>query len=175
MARGSALVLMLIEYMERCRVGFGWTGSTLVSVHVWIWMCHCVIYDTPWHAMAPSQLYTRLPPFNYNGNDILLCACIDVDWIWICIMWALDEQTVRWYIGACLNVNVSLLGFRCTMIPSQLHTRLLFNYNDNDIRPCACIDVDWIYGYVSFWLWTNRQYVNIGACLNLNVSLFVVR
>ena len=41
-------------------------------------------------------------------------------------MWALDEQTVRWYIGACLNVNVSLLGTRRTMTTWQLQTQLLF-------------------------------------------------
>ena len=47
MAYGSAL--MLIEYMERHRVGFGRIGSTLVLVRVWIWMCHYLVYNTLWH------------------------------------------------------------------------------------------------------------------------------
>ena len=29
-----------------------------------------------------------------------------------------------------------------------------------------------MYGTVSCWLWTNREYVGIGVCLNLIVSLF---
>ena len=47
-------------------------------------------------------------------------------------------------IGACLNLNVSLLGVRCTMAPSQLHIRLLFNYNGNgnDMLLCTHADVD---------------------------------
>ena len=50
-----------------------------------------------------------------------------------------------------------------------MHTRLLFKYNGNGIRLCA--NVDWIYGTVSCWLWTNSKYVGICACLNLTVSL----
>ena len=38
-----------------------------------------------------------------------------------------------------------------------------------------CADVDADYGTVSFWLWTNSGYVDIGACLNLNVSLLGIR
>ena len=38
--------LMSVEYMKRFCVGLDWTGSTLLLVHVWIWMCHCLIYDT---------------------------------------------------------------------------------------------------------------------------------
>ena len=43
------LILMLIEYMERCRVGFGHTAGTLLLVHVWIRVCHCFAYDTLWN------------------------------------------------------------------------------------------------------------------------------
>ena len=42
MTYGSAL--MLIEYMERSHVDVGRTESTLVLVHVWICMCHCLVY-----------------------------------------------------------------------------------------------------------------------------------
>ena len=49
MIYNSALMLMLIEYMERYRVGFGWTASTLVLVHVWIQLCHCLVYNALWH------------------------------------------------------------------------------------------------------------------------------
>ena len=44
-----------------------------------------------------------------------------------------DGTLVR--IGVCLNANVSILGVRCTMTPSQLHTCLLLNYTG--IRLCA--------------------------------------
>ena len=39
------LILMLIEYVERYRVGIGRTGSTLVLVHGWIQMCDYLMYD----------------------------------------------------------------------------------------------------------------------------------
>ena len=78
MAYGSAL------NMERYRVGFGRTESTLVVVHVWIWICHCSAYDAH-----------RNWTCNYNDNDVRLCA--DVDWIWNGVMMAVDEQEVRWY------------------------------------------------------------------------------
>ena len=39
----------------------------------------------------------------------------------------------------------------------------------------ADFDVDWIYGTVSCWLWMNSEYVAVGWCLNLDVSLLGVR
>ena len=74
-------------------------------------------------------------------------------------------------IGACVNLNVSLLGIRCTVTPSQLRARLLFKCNGNDICFCAHNHFDWIHGTVSRWRWTNRMYVGIGAHVNLNVPL----
>ena len=50
---GSALILILIECMKRCHVGFGRKVCTLlvlVLVHVCIWMFHCLIYNALlWH------------------------------------------------------------------------------------------------------------------------------
>ena len=43
------------------------------------------------------------------------------------------------------------------------------------IRLCVDVDFDRIFGTVSCWLWTNRTYVGIGACLNLNVALLGTR
>ena len=70
------------------------------------------------------------------------------------------EQEVRWYW--------CLLEFECVIClvhdalcipPSPLHMRRFF-YS--------------IYGMVPCRLWTNRKYVDISVCLNLNVSLFGV-
>ena len=46
MTYGSALIL--IEYIERYRAGVGGTESTLILVHDWIWMRHCLVYDALW-------------------------------------------------------------------------------------------------------------------------------
>ena len=91
MAYGS--VLMLIEYMERYRVGFGRTGSTLVLVHVGIWMCHYLVYDAPWHHRNYTlACYSTIMAITY---DTALWWC----WSDISngIILTLDEQTVRWY------------------------------------------------------------------------------
>ena len=99
MAHGSVLILMLIEYMNRCRVGFWRTERTLVLVHVWIWMCHYCFGIRC--TMTPSQLHARLL-FNYNGIDVRLCADVDVDWIHmeryrVGFGWAAVVVSVRWY------------------------------------------------------------------------------
>ena len=156
MANDSALMLLLIKYMERSRVGFGRTVCTLVLVHVWIQvlLLSVIAWYDPLN-ITPSQLHTRLL-FNYNGDGIWTRADVNDDWIWNCIVLVLDDRTYV-CIGACLNLNLWLLGIRCTMTPSRLHTRLLINYNGNDTRLCADVDVDWIYGTVSCWLWTDRM------------------
>ena len=86
---------------------------------------------------------------------------------------------------------------RYSMTPSQLRTRLLFNYNCNDIwwhmalhrcgwnicntirameYACALVLmlIEYIlriyYKTILCWLWTDRAYVGISACLNLNMS-----
>ena len=198
--------------MERYRVGFGRTGSTLVKVHpMFEFECviNCLVYDALWHHTIVNLPATQLQrqrytdahwcwcwsniwngtgtgnglymvhhdsitivnspaiEMHYNGNDIRFCA--DIDWIYAtvsCWLW-----TNSWYVGISVCLNVSLIGIRCTMTPAHLHTRLLFNYNDNDIR--LCFDIDWIYATVSCWLWTSREYVGISVCLN--VSLIGIR
>ena len=150
MSYDSVLMLLLIEYMERYRVGFGRTVCTLVLVHVWIWM---LIHQ---ETIIITPLLRLL--FKYNANGTWSCA--DVDGIYGTVPCWLWTNSLYVGIGACLNIQR-------TMTPSQLHTHLLFNCNDNDIWLCA--DVDWIYGTVSYWFWTNRTYVGIGACLNSNV------
>ena len=113
--------------------------------------------------MTRPQLHTHLV-FNYNDNDERFCADVDVNSIWYgMVSWWLWTNRMYVAIGTCLNSNVLPLDFRCTMTPSQ------FNYNGNDIRLCAHVDINSIsYGTVPCWLWTGRQYVGIGTCLNVN-------
>ena len=121
----------------------------------------------------------------YYHNYILACyitamtmirLCADIECIYGTILcWLLTNRTYVG-IGACLNLNMPLLCIRCSMSHLQLHTRLLFNCNGNDMRLCAGVDVNSIwYGTVSCWLWTDRQYVGVFTCLNLNVSLLGIR
>ena len=96
MTCGSALMLMFIKYMERYRVGFGRTGCMLVLVHVWIWMCHCLVYDVPWH-----HCYSTVTKMTYGSALVLMlieymdmyhvgfgltgCTLVLVHvWVWIC-------------------------------------------------------------------------------------------
>ena len=91
MTYGYALMLMLIEYMERYRVDFERTGRTLVLVHVWIRICHCLAYDALWHhrnctlacystAMTMANDSALMLMLNYYGT--VLC------WLW----------TKSWYV-----------------------------------------------------------------------------
>ena len=85
-------------------------------------------------------------------------------------MLALPEQIVRWYWY--------MFEFECVIAWYKMHYHAIaiahspaieIHYNGNDIQLCA--NVDAIYGMVSCWFWTNRRYVSIGACLNLNVLI----
>ena len=101
MAYGSGRMLMLIGMEPYC-VGCKRTGSTLVLVHVWIWICHCLVYNTLWHhhICIPSTIQLH--------NDVRLCADIDCMYATVsCCLW-MNRKYVG--IGACLNLNVSLLG-----------------------------------------------------------------
>ena len=108
-------------------------------------MCHCLLYDD-----TITIVYSAAVQLHYNGNGTrlwILYGCepvlIFIEYMKRCCV------TNRKYvgIGLCLNLNVPSLGIRCTNIitSSQLHTRLLFNYNANDIRLCADVDDDWMY------------------------------
>ena len=84
----------------------------------------------------------------------------------VCWLW-MNSRYVG--IGGCLNLNVLWHN----------HNRILVCYPNTQL--CTDdVDVNWIQilricGMVSCWFWTNRMYVGIGACLNLNLSLPGVR
>ena len=113
--------------------------------------------------ITPSQLHTHL---HYNTR---LCADVD-GWIHgtVSCLLCLDEQQVRCY--ALVHVWIWMCNWTWyAMTRFKLHTRLPLNYNGYNTtrmliqymeRCCMC------------WLWTNRKYVSIAACLTLNVSLF---
>ena len=136
----------------------------------WYWRmfefeCFIALYTT--HHKTIARIHP--PLFKCNSNGIRLCTDINVDWICgtvSCWLWTNSKYVG---IGACLNSNLSLLCVRWTTRPSLLHTRFLFN--DNVTWLCAYVDIDWMYETVSYWLWTNRQYVGICVFLNFNVSL----
>ena len=157
---------MLIEYMERCHDCWLWTNREYVGFSV------CLILNVSliaWYTMHhDTRAFTHSTVIELHTT---LCWC----WlyIWNGVMMTLDEQGVRWY--CCM------FEFECvitcwymmqndTDTVEMTHSSVIWiRYNDNDIRLCA--DIDWIYGTVSCWLWTNRWYVGIVVCLNLNVSL----
>ena len=268
--------LMLIEYMERCHVGCGWPASTLVLVHVWIWMCNYLLYNTPWLEIThffviqlqcqwctvvrwrilacysnthQRRCHTALRRCWLNSyiayllwNVIVLISC----WLWtnrgyVAMHWCMfefecvitccmihDGNNTITHLHVCYSTSIPMtygsvlihirmlfihtttamaygsalmlieyiiyctyiikrcrVGFEraaCTLICTgvclyfhmsngsalitllQLHAHLLFKYI-----------IDWIYGTVSCWFWTNSMYVGIGACLNLNVQLPGIR
>ena len=164
---GSAPMLMLVEYMERYCVGFGQTGCTLVLVHVWIWMCYYLVYDTLWnHHNCILACY--ILKYNTNRNDLWLCA--DVDCIYGTVSWWFWMNSAYVGIWACLNLNESLFGVWCTMTWSQLHTRLSFKYTTMTmIYGCALILVEYMQrsrdATVPWWLWANRRYVGKHWCM----------
>ena len=166
---GSPLMLIFIKCTKRYHVGFGRTGSTLILVHVCIWMYHYLVYDAP--RMTRSQLCPRLL-FTDNGDDIHTV----LRWFWLyiygtvsCWRW-MHRQYVL--IGESVNFNfVSSLSIRYNMndIIAIVHSGI--HYNDNDCWLRADVDVDWIYEMVSCRFWPNRKYVEIGTHLNLNMPL----
>ena len=153
---------MLIGYMEPCCLGCGRTGRMLVYMHVCIWMCHCLVYNAPWHHRNYTlACYSTIMAITY---DTALRWC----WsdIWNGIILALDEQYVRWYwcmfnfecdtlvsVHVWIGINVQLLGIWCTVTPSQLHTRLLFKYNGKYVRYGSAV---MLIGYIE------RYYVGFG-------------
>ena len=144
--------------MERRFVGFGRIVRTLVWVDIWIWMCHCLVYDAPWN----HRNWTR----DYNDNDIRR-------WYWCHVGCGRTASTL---------VLVHVLTFKSVNVMYTMHHEAItstqpppFEYNCNDTRLGTDGDVDWTCGTVSYWLWTNRKYVGIGACFNWNVSLPCIR
>ena len=72
-------------------------------------------------------------------------------------------------IGALLNLNVLLLGILCnicnTITITHYWTTMAMTHGS--ARMLMLIE----YVRVSCRLWTNRKYIDIGECLNLNLSL----
>ena len=131
---GYTLMLMLIEYMERYRVGFGRTESTLVLIHVWI-DCVCVIsclvgIRCTWHHTIVNSPATQLQRQRYT--DVYWCWC----WlnIWNVFMLALGKQAVRWYW--CMFEFECVIAW-CTMYNDTYSTAMEIHYNDNDIQLCV--------------------------------------
>ena len=197
-----ALMLMPVEYMEWCRIGFGWTASTLVLVHVWIWMCHCLVYDAPWHDHNHIiGCYSNTPQrrwyMKHDATHPLMMMLIEyMEWCRVGFGWAESTlvllhvwirmccylvyhtpwhnynciidcylKTLQWTDGTLVMVHVS---FWIIVIVYD------HNCGYDGTQFCANLDVDWIYGTVSWWRLINREYVRIDACLNLNVSLLSV-
>ena len=140
---GSALMLILIEYMERYRVGFGRTESKLVLVYVRIWMCLRLVYRTAWrHHNNSHTCYC----------NTLQCQClITLRWcllnIWndivsdTCRLWPHRQYVV---IGACLNLNAHTwytMHYDTIAIAYPPADRM--RYNGGNTRLCA--DIAWIY------------------------------
>ena len=115
--------------MKRYPVGFGRTERALVLVHRWIWMCHDLANNPPWHHRnSMLACYSTTMAITYRSTLILML----VEYMYYVYMqryrvgFGRTESTlVR--IGVCLNMNVSILDGRCTMTPSQLQTHCYSN------------------------------------------------
>ena len=120
-----------------------------------------------------SQLQIRLL-FNYIVNNLWFCA--DVGWIYGMQSRRCWANSMYVSIGACLNLNVPLLldtsvRILCNMTRLQLHTRSVAIQLQWHMSPgrCSC----WLnmQRYCVDFERTDSMYVDIGTCLNLNVSL----
>ena len=145
--------------MERSCVGFEQTECTLVLVHVWLWMYHCLVIR--W-TMTPSQLHTYSAPsqshtrllFNYNGNNIRVgfertdgTLVLMHVWIWMCHCFVYDAP---WH-----HRNCTLACYSTTMKMAYDSALMLMCYSTTIIITYA--DVGWMYGTLSCRLWTNRK------------------
>ena len=158
MAYGFALVLMLIEYMERYRVGFGRTASKLVLVHVWIWMCHCLVYDVQWHHHnCTLACYSTTIAMTYGSALVLMF----IECIWNGVMLVSNEQDVCWYWW--------MFEFECAIawytINHDTIACTLACYSNTMATAHGCILMLMLIEYMergtasSCWLWTNRRQV----------------
>ena len=147
--------------MERCCGDFGRAESTLALVHICISKCNCLEYDAIRHRhnrirncysnTLHWQRHTYRVGFGRTGSTLVLVH-FGIHKIYYLVYSALFTITVA-HLPAI-----------------QIH----YNVND-DTRLRADVNVDWTYGTVSRWLWTNRQYVGTGACSNSNVPLLGTR
>ena len=165
---GSGLILILWEYMERYRVGFGRPGRTFVLVHVWIRRCYYLVECTTTRSQLHTHVLfkcTKMPDDNTTAPDWFWL------WLWLNawnrILVASDAQIVA-YVGISVffNSKVYLITL-CRMhyydtIAIAHPCAVKMGYNGDNTR----LRVH--HGTVSFWHWTNRWYVGMYGWLCLN-------
>ena len=159
--------------MEPCRVVFGradYTTTTTPSTLVleFAWRCYCLVLMEceVSHVMSNSTVI--------NGDDgfvfiLFLAECMDA----LCRV----GFGRTGHYSAVFNSKVLLLGVECNMARSRLHTHVLFKYTamaTTHARLLIDFDFGWMHEMVSYWLWTNREYVGISAFLNSKVLLLGV-
>ena len=165
----SGLILILLDCMERYRVGFAWTRRLYVCISAFLnskvtWLCvECTV--------TRSQLHTHpcAVQIHYNGaNTRLRIDFGGLNGTVSCWLWTnrkyVDIGAYSYFIP---NI-CCLVSDWYTMARSQLHTHTcavqkLYNADNTRLR----IDFDFagIYGTVLLWLWTSRRYVRISEFL----------
>ena len=138
----------------------------------------CAIYNTIAIAHSPTierwhhhNLHTRLLP-KYTTMPITHGSAPMLMMVQCMQRW-LGTNSLCVGIGVCLNLNALLLGIRCiiAIVYSPVIQLQSQWYKIYGFAPMLIL-IEYIYGTVSCWISMNRKYVEIGACLNLNVSLF---
>ena len=154
MAMTRCCALILVEFMERCCVGFGRAESTGTSINFIgaIFIYSKVLLLGVGYASCDSQ-------FDYNGNDAWLWIAFDLAWIYRPLSWWL--WTSRKYVGivACCNKHEGIIP-RCSMLIIIAHSySIRTHYNGWQWH----VVVRWFWlnvwnGVVIRWLWTSRKY-----------------
>ena len=108
-------------------------------------MCYYLVYAAPRH----HRNYT-LACYSTTMATTHVFALMLIEYMGRCIVLALDEQKVRWYW--CMFEFEYVIAWYTMryiyicILRSQLHTRLIFNYNGNAIRLWADVNVTCMYG-----------------------------
>ena len=148
-------------YMERYCAGFERADSTLVSVCVWSWMCHCLL----------TMLHDTIASTHLTAIQLQWQCHVVLHWCWC---WLNIRNDIYMFLAGfgqtastllLLNSNVSLL------LPEVHHDsitiahlpgiQLQWQCHIHDTPFCADVDIDGIhilriYGTVSCWFWPNR-------------------
>ena len=124
---GYVLILMLTEYIYLLRIYRTlsrclWTNRSYVGIAwciFWIQIFHCLLYGAPWHDRNYTLgRYSNTPQRRWHMTHGFVPVLILTESIL-----HIYQTVLRWLwmnsgyvgIGASLNINVSLLGVRCTM------------------------------------------------------------
>ena len=152
MAITHVSALMLIEYMERYCIDFRRTESTLVLVHVWIWICHTLLgircnihaYHHRNYTLACYSTTMAMPYVSIWADVNRIYGTVSY-WLWM----------NREYVGSywCMFefervIILCMMQHDTITIAHSPAIQIHYNGNDNDTRFCADVDVDWIYGTV---------------------------